>query len=415
MKQFQMRELPFKEFVSMMALMMSITALSIDAILPALEAIASDMGSADSKDAQQFIVAIFTGMALGQLLFGPLSDSIGRRSAIVSGYVIFVAASLMAIFASDHQTMLWARSLQGFGLAAPKVISVAIIRDLYKGRTMARVMSFIMMVFILVPMLAPLLGQLVMHFANWQAIFWVVLLVSMTSLGWYLIRQQETLEPQNRTVLSAKAMLEALKFVLSNRQSVGYTVAAGIISGPFIFYLSSASHLLADSYQLKEWFPIYFSALTISFAIASFINGKRVMKLGMRYISRFALSIITVSAAVFLPVAFYYQGHPPLEALTVYFIFTFFSLALIFGNLNSLAMEPLGQFAGLGSAIVGCLTTIISATLAVIIGSFYEGSVFPLVTGFALAGASSLAIAFWTDRKGHSESEESLSLQSKEL
>lgn len=398
MKQYQKRELPFNEFVFMMALMMSIVALSIDAILPALHVIAVDMNITEVKDAQHYIVAIFIGLALGQLLFGPLSDAIGRRLAIVGGYSIFIVGSIMAINASSHETMLLSRFFQGFGLAAPKVISIAIVRDLHKGRTMARVMSFIMMIFILVPMIAPLLGQLMLTVVNWKAIFVVTLFVGLTSLAWYLVRQQETLKAENRIQLSATSMLDALSFVLKNRQSIGYTVAAGIISGPFVFYLSSASHLLSDSYGLGEWFPLYFSALTISFAISSYINGKQVMKLGMRYLSRIALIVISLSAALFLTVSIYYNGHPSLMILTVYLLVTFFCLALIFGNLNSLAMEPLGKSAGLGSAIVGSLSTIIAALIAVFIGMFFNGSVFPLVIGFGTAGISSLALTWWTDK-----------------
>lgn len=409
MKRYQKRELPFNEFIFMMALMMSIVALSIDAILPALQAIAVDVNTPEPRDAQHFIVAIFIGLALGQLLFGPLSDTIGRRLAIVGGYGVFIIGSLMAITAIDHDTMLLSRFLQGFGLAAPRVISVAIVRDLYKGRAMARVMSFIMMIFILVPMVAPLLGQLILRLANWQTIFLATLVVSLTSLSWYLLRQEETLDKENRTKLSPSSMFGALSFIFKNRQSIGYTVSAGIMSGPFVFYLSSASQLFADSYGLGEWFPLYFASLTIAFGISSYINGKQVMRLGMRYIARIALISISLSAALFVMVSVNYNGHPPLTMTTIYLLVTFFGLALIFGNLNALAMEPLGKSAGLGSAIVGSLSTIISALLAFFISSFFDGSVFPLVIGFGLAGVSALALTWWVD-KDHEMTLENLPL-----
>jgi DHA1 family bicyclomycin/chloramphenicol resistance-like MFS transporter len=298
MKNYQKRDLPFTEFIIMMALMMSIVALSIDAILPALSTIASDLGTTDVNKAQHYIVAVFIGLSLGQLLFGPMSDAVGRRGAIAAGYVIFITASIMSMNAMDHDTMIISRFLQGFGIAAPRVVSIAIIRDLHKGRSMARVMSFVMMIFILVPMLAPLFGQLILTLASWQAIFFAIIIVSIVSLAWYLLRQEETLTQEKKRPLSASSLFAALRYVLSNRKSVGYTLAAGFISGPFVFYLSSASHLFADSYQLGDWFPLYFAGLTLAFGVSSFINGKQVMKYGMRVISRIALIAITASAIV---------------------------------------------------------------------------------------------------------------------
>ncbi|UGA57325.1 multidrug effflux MFS transporter [Vibrio sp. VB16] len=397
MKQYQRKELPFNEFIIMMALMMSIVALSIDAILPALQVMAIELHSPSPKDAQHFIVAVFVGLALGQLLFGPLSDSIGRRLSIVAGYSVFIVGSIMAMTATDHDMMVFSRFLQGFGIAAPRVISVAIIRDLYQGRAMARVMSFIMMIFVLVPMLAPLFGQLILTLVNWQSIFFAILVVGLISLSWYLIRQEETLKAENRAKFSASAMLAAIGSILKNRRSIGYTISAGIISGPFVFYLSSASQLFTETYQLGQWFPLYFAGLTLAFGVSSYINGKNVMKYGMRYIVRIALIAISMIAALFVVVTINFGGYPPLALTTLYMLATFFSLAMIFGNINALAMEPLGESAGLGSAIVGSVSTIISALLAFAIGAFFDGSVFPLVISFGLAGLSTLILTWWID------------------
>lgn len=387
----------------MMALMMSIVALSIDAILPALAVMATELRTESANQAQHFIVSLFVGLSLGQLLFGPLSDAVGRRRSIAAGYGVFIIGSVMSMTATSYEAMLVSRFLQGFGVAAPRVISVAIIRDLYKGRAMARVMSFIMMIFILVPMLAPLFGQLILTLSDWRSIFLAILLVGLFSVSWYLLRQKETLAEDQRILPSD--MGGTFRAILGNKKSMGYTFAAGMISGPFIFYLSSASHLFAQSYQLGQWFPLYFAGLTLAFGISSYINGKKVMKLGMRYIVRVALVAITLVALLFAFVAFQFQGYPPLEMVTVYMLATFFCLAFIFGNMNALAMEPLGHSAGFGSAVVGSLSTIISALLAFILGLFFDGSIIPLVIGFGIAGFCTLMLTWWLDKDKKNEIE----------
>ena len=310
--------LPFKEFIALMALMMSIVALSIDAVLPALESIGDSLGVTNGNDNQLLIGSLFIGMAFGQLLFGPLSDSVGRRRSMIMGYLVFFAGSLIALIANDYDTMLFSRFLQGFGIAAPKVLSTAIVRDLYEGRAMARVMSFVMMIFILVPMLAPIFGQLILTMANWRSIFVAIALIGLISLVWYLLRQGETLAPEDQADFTVSRTMDALKFILSNRPSFGYTIASGIISGPFIFYLSSSQQLFQKTYELGQWFPLYFAGLALSIGLSSFINGNQVMKFGMHRIVRFALILMSISSLLFIFIAWGFNGLPALWITTIY-------------------------------------------------------------------------------------------------
>lgn len=379
--------------------MMSIVALSIDAVLPALAAIGHSMGANSSNDNQLIVGVLFIGMAFGQLLFGPLSDSIGRRRSMVIGYLIFFIGTLQSLLANDFDTMLLGRFLQGFGIAAPKVLTTAIVRDIHSGRAMAKVMSFVMVIFILVPMLAPMFGQILLAIAGWQSIFIVIAFIGLISLVWYLFRQGETLAPEDRADFTISRTMHALATIFSNPVALGYTVAMGVIGGPFIFYLSSAQQLFQKTYALDQWFPLYFAGLSFAFGVSSFINGKQVMQLGMHRIVRFALSSLTLTSFLFIFVAWWFNGLPELWITTVYMLMVFICIGLLFGNLNALAMEPLGHIAGIGAAFVGAFSTFISTLLAIVIGQQFNETVHPLVISFFFAGLLSLVLMFWVEKK----------------
>jgi DHA1 family bicyclomycin/chloramphenicol resistance-like MFS transporter len=193
---------PLAEFVALMALMTSLVALSTDAMLPALPLIGGDLGVRNPNNNQLVLSVFFLGVTVGQMLFGPLSDSAGRKPAIYAGLVLFMLGCLLSIIATDFPTMLAGRVLQGIGVAGPRTVTVALIRDQYEGPAMARIMSFVMTVFILVPVAAPMLGQGLLFVADWRAIFVLFLALAVLALGWFALRQPETLPAERRNALS---------------------------------------------------------------------------------------------------------------------------------------------------------------------------------------------------------------------
>ena len=388
----------FVEFVVLLALIISMVALSIDAMLPALPDIARDLQVAKINDSQYVILVFFAGMALGQIMFGPLSDAVGRRPAILSGFACFMLGCVMSVTATSFEWMLIGRFLQGLGASGPRIVSVALIRDRYKGREMARVMSFIMTVFILVPVFAPALGQLVLILADWRAIFVLFLGLSLLVAVWFWIRQPETLTPEKRIPFSLAQLYIDLCAILRLRAALGYTLTMGFTFGAFIGYLSSSQQIFQVQYGLEKLFPLYFGILACSIGAASLANAKLVMRLGMRPLSRFALNAITVLSFLFLVFAWMQNGHPPLLLLMVYLLIIFFFFGILFGNLNAMAMEPLGHIAGLGSAVVGSVSTLISVGFGVLIAEAYNQTVLPLVAGFALLGLAGVAATRWTER-----------------
>ena len=246
----------FVEFITLTALMTSLVALSIDAMLPALPQIGSDLGVTGANDSQLVISMLFVGLAFGQLFYGPLSDSIGRKAAIYIGFLLFSAGSVIALLADDFTMMLAGRLLQGIGVAGPRIVAIAMVRDQFSGRAMARVMSFIMSVFILVPIVAPALGQLIVDLANWRAIFTLFLVLALFLSVWFGVRQPETLPKERRLPLSIAQLRLSLREILTHPAALGYTLVAGIVFGAFLGYLNSSQQIFQEQYALGSPFPL---------------------------------------------------------------------------------------------------------------------------------------------------------------
>ncbi|MBL4603271.1 MAG: MFS transporter, partial [Emcibacteraceae bacterium] len=226
-----------REFICIMAVLMSITALSVDAMIPALGLMATDLNVQNANDIQMVVTAVFLGMAFGIMLYGPYADSFGRKNAIYLGISIFLVGTVVAIYADSLYTMLIGRAIQGFGSAACRVVTLTIIRDKYKGAEMAKIMSLIIMVFIMVPALAPLLGQGILLFAGWQYIFWFIFAFALIGVIWMHFRQRETLVSENRRDFSFSVILSGTVETVKHPVSMGYTLMAGTLFGAFVTYL----------------------------------------------------------------------------------------------------------------------------------------------------------------------------------
>jgi DHA1 family bicyclomycin/chloramphenicol resistance-like MFS transporter len=385
------------EFVALVAMLSSLTALSTDAMLPALQTIGHDLHVAQENNAQFIISALFLGLGCGQVFFGPISDAVGRKPLMYVGLVMFMLGSLLAVVAQDFNHMLIGRFLQGLGAAAPRVLTLALVRDCYSGRAMAQIMSFTMSVFILVPMLAPSLGQGILHFADWRGIFGMLVLLAVVVLVWFGLRMPETLHAENRRSLTWEHFFSSARQVLSNRTAMRYTIITGVVFGAFTSYLNSVQQILQIQYGLGDQFPLYFAFLALGIGMASFINAKLVMRFGMHWLAKRAAISFSVLSCGFLVVAWQTAGHPPLLALMAFFLLAFLSLGLLFGNLNALAMEPLGHVAGIGASVVGSLSTLIAIPLGGYIGHAYDNSVLPLIMGFSVFGVIATGLIFVKD------------------
>lgn len=391
--------LPFVEFVALLALMTSIVAMSIDAMLPALDAIGADLALEDPNDAQLVVSALFFGFAAGQLIVGPLSDSVGRRPVICGGYALFIAGCVLSAFAETLTVMILGRVLQGLGAAGPRIVSISLVRDCVEGPAMARIQSIVMSVFILAPAIAPSIGQAVSALAGWRAIFGVLLALGAIALLWFTARQRETLNPADRRPFTLAAIRDGARSALSMRVVAGYTLTAGLIMGAFIGYLSSAQQIFQVTYRSGGLFPLYFGLAALSIGAATVLNAVMVLRFGMRRLSLLSAAGVMVVSILFLAATLAADGRPDFLTFMVWLLVNFFCIGFLFGNLNALAMEPLGDMAGLGASVIGAVSTFVALPLGWFIGDQFDGGVTALAAGFAVLSALALAAMLWTERR----------------
>lgn len=389
------------EFVALMAALMSIAALALDALLPALDVIGIAVGTELPAQNQLLILLFFLGLGTGPLIFGPISDSIGRKPVVYWGFGLFILASYICVYAQNFEMMVFGRILQGVALAAPRTISIAMIRDCYNGDYMARIISFVTVVFILVPIIAPALGKAIFDFYGWEAIFHMQVVFALVVAIWFWKRQPETLVVRKRTSFRFGVFVSGYKELLGYRQTMLFTLIWGFITGSFLVYLSTAQQIFQEQYQLKEAFPYIFAALALTIGAATLLNGTLVLRFGM-------LRIVTVALAAFVLISLAYiilfssSGNPSFPVALGFFALQFFAVGFLFGNLRALAMEPVGHIAGIGAAISGFIATLMGVPISALIGRYVYDSVLPMFIGFLVCGLISFAILgyFHKGKKG---------------
>jgi DHA1 family bicyclomycin/chloramphenicol resistance-like MFS transporter len=379
------------EFIVIMAALMSLVSLAIDALLPAITNIGDTIGITDATNNQLLITMIFLGLGFGQLISGPLSDSYGRKPIIYIGFIVFAFASLICVFSTSLEMMIVGRIAQGIGLSAPRTISIAMIRDRFSGNYMAKVMSFVVAIFILVPVVAPALGKIMLDLYGWQSIFYSQLLFGLTVMLWLWKRQPETLKKENKRDFKLSLLIAGLKEFIKHKNAVIFTFFSGCITGSFMVYLSASQVIFEQQYNLKDEFPFIFAGIALFIGIATFLNGTLVVRLGMfKLVSIFTI-IFTLIPFVYI---FLYSGetNPSIYVLVTFFGLQFFAIAFLFGNTRALAMEPIGHIAGIGAAINGFVSTIMAVPIAIWIGSFINTTALPLFIGFFVCGVIALLL-----------------------
>ncbi len=385
------------EFTILIAFLMSIVAISIDALLPALGIVGKDLQLVNPNDAQFIISALFLGMAIGQLICGPLSDATGRKKILYAGISLFILGSVICFFADNLSVMLVGRFIQGLGVSGPYVSAISIVRDQYSGRQMAKVMSLVMMIFIMVPAIAPTLGQSILLFASWHYIFAFYVIYALVITAWIFFRLEETLPKETRIPFSAASFIDGFKEVICNRITISYTICMGLFFGSFIGYLNSSQQIFQVQFNTGKLFTLYFGMLALVFGISSLANSRFVEKLGMHYICNRSVLYIIGSSAIFLVLHFVVDIQ--LWMFLIYASVLFFCFGLMFGNLNAIAMEPMGHVAGIASAIIGSISSILSMILGTLIGQLYNGTLIPVATGFFVLGIFSLFIMYNVDKR----------------
>lgn len=369
------------EFIALMAMLVATVALSIDALLPALPDIAEQLIPKKPNQAQLVLSAFIVGMALGTFFTGPLSDCFGRKKVIYFGAGIYIIFSSLCLLSINLETIVLARFMQGIGAAAPRVVSQALVRDLYSGREMARISSFIMIVFALVPAVAPLLGAGVILVFNWRFIFLIFIMFALISTIWTAIRIREPLAPEMRMPFQflpfKKAIIEIISLKIVRLAIITLIFAGGIL---FLGILL-IQQIFDQFYGRADSFPVWFALIAVMSASASFLNSMIVVRFGMRRLVSVSLYVQVILSCCML--VLYSKGFLSGNvgfAIFVFWIFgIFFQAGLTFGNLTALAMEPLGHIAGTGASVVSALATLGSVVIAAIAGQFFDGTPYILI------------------------------------
>jgi DHA1 family bicyclomycin/chloramphenicol resistance-like MFS transporter len=370
------------EFIALMAAMISLDAFSIDAMIPALHHISMDLNIATDNHRQYIVTSIFLGFSIGVLFYGFLSDAFGRKIPVIAGFMIYVVGVVVCLTADKFSVLLLGRIIQGIGVAGPYVLSLAIIRDRYSGLKMAQVMSFIMMVFITVPIIAPLAGQGILMLSDWRGIFSTMGLFAVLVLAWFWLRQKETLDLENRTQFHLNEIVRQTKQIVSNTQSLRYMLALGMVSGAFFTYLSTSQQVFQEIYQLGDLFPIVFASISASFGLSSYFNSRWSESIELTALINSSLMIIVSASLVMTCIRLFSPANPSLAVFILYMLCVFFCYGLLFGNITTLALEPMGHIAGSASSIVTSISTLLSIILATLVGSQLENTIYPVVTGF---------------------------------
>lgn len=388
--------IPRWEFITICAALMALNALAIDIMLPGLQEIGSSLGVTNENHHQYVISAYFGGLAAALIFYGPLSDRFGRRKPLLVGLVIYICAAAGAVFAPSFETLLLLRFIQGIGAASTRVIAVSMVRDRFGGRAMAEVMSLIFMVFMVIPVVAPSIGQLVMIFANWHMIFMVMALIATAIALWTFIRMPETQHPEDRRQIDLGSIAQGFGIVLSNRLSLGYTLASTSVFAALFGFINSAPQIYIGIYKLGYWFPVLFAAIAGMMAVSSFLNSRLVMRLGMRRLSHGALIGFTIVSTIWFVLSLF--GPVPLPLFVLLFALAMFQFGWIGSNFNAIAMEPLGHIAGTAASIQGFVQTLGGGLIGAGIGQAFDGTVTPLAAGFCGVGIGGLVFVLIAER-----------------
>ena len=386
----------FVEFVVTIAIMTASIAMAIDSMLPALPSIGHSLGVTSNNDAQLVIGVFFLGFGASQIVFGSLSDAFGRRNILLGGLACYVVGMFAAAATGSFEMLLIMRFVQGIGGAAVRITTMAIVRDCFGGREMARVMSYVMIVFMIVPIVAPSVGQLIITYAHWNWIFILLGIVATILFVWALLRLKESLPPEERIPLSFGAVVDGFKTVLTNRITCGYMIGLTMFTGVISAYVISVQQVFGEVYGLGDWLPIAFAATAGGIAVANFLNGMLVRTFGMRRISHAAMLLFTIVSAIGFVAAL--GGTPSFAFSYALFSILLMMFAVIATNFTAISLEPMGNLAGTATAVTGFVSTTFGALLGGGVGQLFNGTVQPLFGGFALFGAVTVIMVLWAEK-----------------
>jgi MFS transporter, DHA1 family, multidrug resistance protein len=383
------------EFILLISSIMMLVAFAIDSMLPALPDIGNALGVSSENDRPFVISAFLGGFTVAQFFAGTISDRYGRRRLLLISMIGFVVTSLACTLATSFAQLLIARMVQGMTAAFSQVVVRSIVRDRFVGREMAQVMSLASMIFMAAPILAPSMGQLILQFGSWRWIFGVLALIGLASWAWALIRIAETLPEERRTAITAANVFASARAVVTDRMSMGYSLALSLMSCALFGFLLSVQQIFEHGFKRPDFLPQGFAIMALGMAAASLLNASIVRKYGMRRIGHAALLFFTAVAALHVLIAV--TGHETLATFIGLQMVMMMGFSLVAGNFSAMAMENMGDVAGMANSLQGTISNIIGLVIGTVIGQAFDGTTVPLYTGYFLCGLLALIIVFATE------------------
>lgn len=379
------------EFVIMIATMFATTAFSIDALLPAMPAVAADIAPDAPTHVAWVLTAFMIGLGCGTFFTGPLSDAFGRKPIIYAGCIVYVLAAIGAWMTSSLEWMLVARVVQGLGASGPRIVSLAIIRDLYSGPQMARIISIAMIIFITVPAIAPAMGDMIIRVTGWRAIFGAFIVFSLASTLWMGLRLNETLATTDRRPMRWALMFSAIHEMLTHKTVLLAIIAQTLVMVMLFTTLTMIQPIYDISFERGDSFPYWFGMIALLSGSSSLLNAVIVTRFGMRTVVTWALRAQLCLGLVLIVTMTSNMGFGfPLFLLWQFGLFC--QAGLTVGNLNAIAMQPMGHIAGMAASVIGGISTVLGALIASPLGLLFDGTPMPLIVVVAVTGTLCLAL-----------------------
>lgn len=383
------------ELMWMMALLMALNAFGIDAILPALDALAADL-SVEGND-RQFVIGVYllTG-GMGALAPGALADRFGRRPILLGAIAVYIVLSVLSALAPTYEALIAVRGCQGFFAAGIIALPPAIIRDRVGGDKMARMMSLIFVIFLMVPAVAPTVGEAILQVGNWRAIFGFMAVLGVAVGAWVYTRLPESLSEDNRQPIRPRTIAANMGRALVLPSVAGYVIGSALVFGALFGFINSSQQLITETFGAGDIFPLVFAICAGSMAFASWSNSRIVERFGARRVSHTALfGFIIVSAA---QVMFTFQPDESLWHFVPLMAINMALLGFIGSNFGAIAMNPFFAIAGAASSAHGFVRMTTAALLGGAIGYAFDGTARPLALALLASGLACLVLVLWSEK-----------------
>lgn len=382
-----------------LGLLSAIGPFAIDMYLPALPAIGAALG-ADSASVQMSLTAFFISIGIGQMLYGPLSDMLGRKPPLYFGLALFAASSIGCALTSDVKVLIGLRFMQGMGAAAGMVIPRAIVRDLHTGTEAAKLMSLLMLVFSVSPILAPLTGSAVIVAFSWRGVFWAVTFAAVAGMLMMHTVLGETRGAEERVDSSFASALRGYAFLLRDRRFMGLVLIGSFAISGFFIYLANSPFVMIGHYGLTPTqYSLAFALNAASFIGVSQLCGKLGERFGMVPVVKTAA--LSCAAVVFVLLGYFLAGGDSLAVLIIGYLIASAFMGLVIPLTSVLSLEEHGEIAGTASALLGTIQMLIGAVLMAVSGPFVQGRPLPMVTGMFVGAVIALALTWLTLASPH--------------